>query len=102
MAERIEAAPAVTLAVYAHPDDAEVSCGGSLARWAASGGEVHVVLCTQGDKGSSDPNIEPAALAETRAAEAADAGARLGITAHHRLGYPDGEIEDDAELRARL
>ncbi|HVM01281.1 MAG TPA: PIG-L family deacetylase, partial [Acidimicrobiales bacterium] len=45
--------PSSALAVYAHPDDPEVSCGGTLARWAAAGAEVHVVVCAAGDKGSS-------------------------------------------------
>lgn len=102
MAERIEDTPAAVLAVYAHPDDAEVSCGGTLARWAAAGADVQVVLCTQGDKGSSDPAVDPAALAVRREAEARAAGEVLGITAHHRLGRPDGEIDDDLALRAEL
>lgn len=102
MAERLDDTPAVVLAIYAHPDDAEVSCGGTLARWAAAGADVQVVLCTQGDKGSSDPSVDPTVLAAQRLAEATAAGEVLGITAHHRLGRPDGEIDDDAVLRGEL
>ena len=35
--------PGVVLAVYAHPDDADVGCGGTLARWAKAGSAVHLV-----------------------------------------------------------
>ncbi|MGH9150587.1 MAG: PIG-L deacetylase family protein, partial [Acidimicrobiales bacterium] len=59
-------APARALAVYAHPDDADVSCGGTLARWAAAGAEVGLVVANLGDKGSSDPGADPAALAARR------------------------------------
>ena len=44
MAETFDVVPERVLAVYAHPDDPEVSCGGALARWAAAGAEVHVVV----------------------------------------------------------
>ncbi|MFP5378032.1 MAG: PIG-L deacetylase family protein, partial [Acidimicrobiia bacterium] len=67
--------PSSVLAVYAHPDDPEVSCGGTLARWAAAGAEVHVVVCAAGDKGSSDPAARPEELARRRAAEVEAANA---------------------------
>ncbi|MCS7002904.1 MAG: PIG-L family deacetylase, partial [Dehalococcoidia bacterium] len=40
------------LVVTAHPDDAEFGCGGSMAKWAAEGRDVTLVICTNGDKGS--------------------------------------------------
>ena len=51
--------PGVVLAVYAHPDDADVACGGTLARWAKAGSAVHLVVCTDGGKGTTDPAVEP-------------------------------------------
>src|SRR5581483_9181333 len=102
MPELVDAVPASALAVYAHPDDPEVSCGGTLARWAAAGAEVHVVVCAAGDKGSADPATDPAKLAERRAGEAAAAAAALGLAGHHLLGRPDGEVENDRALRAEL
>ena len=102
MAELFAATPSCALAVYAHPDDAEVSCGGTLARWSAGGAEVHVVVCTRGDKGSSDPAVVPAELAERRAAEVAAAGKALGVTGHQLLGYDDGALEDTVGFRERL
>ena len=98
----VDESPACALAVYAHPDDADVSCGGTMARWAAAGAEVHVVICAAGDKGSSDPTTDPAELTKRRAAEAGAAVAALGLAGHHLLGHPDGEIENDRALRAEL
>ena len=102
MPELVTAIPARALAIYAHPDDAEVSCGGTLARWAAAGTEVDVVVCTQGDKGSSDRSVKPAALAARRREEAERAGAVLGVRGHHFLDYPDGEIDNSLDVRAAL
>jgi len=100
--ELLDGVPGRALAVYAHPDDPDVSCGGSLARWARGGAEVHVVLCTNGDKGTADPDADPADLARARADEATAAAAVLGVAAQHQLGYPDGELVDDAALRGVL
>lgn len=102
MAGHVDDVPTCALAVYAHPDDPEVSCGGTLARWAGAGAEVHVVICTTGDKGSSDPDIRPGDLARRRAAEVASATAALGVSGHHLLGHPDGEVENTTGLRAEL
>lgn len=102
MARPSDDVPASAVVVYAHPDDPEVSCGGTVARWAAAGAEVHVVICAAGDKGSLDPAVRPAELASIRAKEAAAAAAVLGVTSHHLLGHPDGEVENTAGLRAEL
>jgi LmbE family N-acetylglucosaminyl deacetylase len=102
VAELVDATPATVLAVYAHPDDPDVAAGGTLARWATSGGVVHVCICADGDKGSNDPSARPADVVAVRRQEVAAAGAVLGVKAHHWLGYRDGEIGDDRELRAAL
>lgn len=94
--------PACVLAVYAHPDDPEVSCGGTLARWAAAGAAVHVLICTTGDKGSSDQAVDPEALARRRAGEVAAAAAVLGVTGHEVLGHGDGEIDNTSAFREEL
>jgi LmbE family N-acetylglucosaminyl deacetylase len=100
--EVFDGVPARVLAVYAHPDDPDVSCGGTLARWARGGAEVHVLICTNGDKGTTDPDADPAALAVRRAAEAAEAAAVLGVAGQHFLGHPDGELVDDTAFRGAL
>lgn len=102
MAELVDAAPARALAVYAHPDDAEISCGGTLARWAADGSEVHVAVCSTGDKGSADPSVDPGALVPIRAEESAAAAEVLGLAGHHALGHADGEFDNTTELRRAI
>lgn len=96
------ATPSRVLAVYAHPDDPEVSCAGTLALWADAGAEVHLIICAQGDKGSADPATDPATLAERRAAETEAAAAVLGLASVVNLGYLDGEVANDPGLRAEL
>jgi LmbE family N-acetylglucosaminyl deacetylase len=100
--ELLEATPTVVLAVYAHPDDADVACAGTLARWAKAGSDVHVVICTNGGKGTPDPEVEVGLLAERRAGEMAAAAGIIGVAAHHGLGLTDGELENTRELRGEL
>src|SRR3954466_3053365 len=95
---KVADAPSRVLAIYAHPDDPEISAGGTLARWADGGAEVHVVVTTRGDKGTSDPDADLDALVRTRVDETAAAARVLGITAHHHLDHPDGEIVGDRAL----
>jgi LmbE family N-acetylglucosaminyl deacetylase len=94
--------PARALAVYAHPDDPEVSCGGTLAHWAALGAEVRLVVVNAGDKGSPDAGTDPAALTAKRAAEVHAAAEVLGLAGVDLLGLPDGEVTNDLALRGRL
>jgi LmbE family N-acetylglucosaminyl deacetylase len=101
-AEVFDEDPGRVLAVYAHPDDPHVSCGGTLAYWARQGAEVHVVICTKGEKGTTDPGLSPTDLAELRRSEAAEAGAVLGVTDQHSLDHGDGELVDDAAFRSQL
>ena len=100
--ELVSTVPGRVLAVYAHPDDPDVSCGGTLALWARGGSEIHVAICTKGDKGTSDPNISPVELADRRAGEAARAAEALGLAGQHALGYSDGELPDERALCAEL
>ena len=102
MAELLATAPARALAVYAHPDDPEISCGGTLAAWAGAGCEVHVLTCTRGEKGSNDPTTDPEDLARTRAGEVAAAAAVLGLRGHERLSFDDGEVENTSKLRGEI
>jgi len=102
MPDVVSAVPPVVLAVYAHPDDPEVACGGTLARWAARGSTVHLVIVCTGDKGTIESGTDPVQLARQRADEVAAGAAALGLTGWEMLGYPDGEVPDGAELRERL
>jgi LmbE family N-acetylglucosaminyl deacetylase len=90
------------LAVYAHPDDPEVSCAGTLARWLDEGADVHLVICTRGEKGTRDPADRAEEVAARRAIEMDKAAGILGLTSHETLGHPDGEIDNTRELRQAL
>lgn len=102
MPELLAEVPGRALAVYAHPDDPEVSCGATLARWARAGSEVHVLVCTRGEKGSADPATVPDELARRRVDEMAAAGEVLGLAGRQQLPVGDGELENTATLRAGI
>ena len=93
--------PERAMVIFAHPDD-EIGCAGTVASWAAQGTEVAFVLCTNGDKGTEDPEMTPDRLARIREQEQRDAAAALGVRNVVFLGYPDGGLEDTQEFRRRL
>lgn len=74
--------PASALAAYAHPDDPEISAGGTLAGWAEAGVDVWVLITTRGDKGTQDPDANLEELAALRVEETAKAAALLGFAGH--------------------
>ncbi|HEY0411482.1 MAG TPA: PIG-L deacetylase family protein [Candidatus Dormibacteraeota bacterium] len=92
-------APASLLVVMAHPDDAEFSAGGTLARWTGAGARVSYCVCTDGDKGTSDPRRDPRAVAEERIAEQRAAARVLGVEEVVFLGHSDGVLQPTLELR---
>ena len=95
--------PRTVLAVYAHPDDPEVACGGSLAQWVDRGAEAHVLIVNRGDKGSSSPDVDPDELAAERGGRGGRGRERCsGWPTFALLGRPDGESENDLELRGHL
>lgn len=102
MAELFDEVPARALAIYAHPDDPEVSCGGLLARWARAGTEVHAIVATRGEKGSHDPATDAEALAGRRAEEVRAAAVVLGLAGVEMLGHPDGELAAVSGLVGQL
>jgi LmbE family N-acetylglucosaminyl deacetylase len=85
-------APGIALAIGAHPDDVEFGCGATLAKWAATGSETHILVLTDGSKGSWDPREDPAAVADRRIHEQAQAAAKLGAKKIHVGGLIDGEL----------
>ncbi len=95
--------PARALAIGAHPDDVDFGCGATLAKWAADGCEVSVLVCTDGSKGTWDPNADEAALIATRQDEQRAAAAALGAVGQVGfLGWPDGELQSGMEQRAQV
>jgi LmbE family N-acetylglucosaminyl deacetylase len=95
--------PERALAVGAHPDDIEFGAGATLARWADAGCEVSLLICTDGSKGTWDPNADLAALVAARQDEARAAAKALGATGEVVfLGATDGELENDRPTRSEL
>src|SRR3954452_19414412 len=85
--------------IMAHPDDADFSCAGTVARWTDEGHEVYYVILTNGDKGSHDPDMAPERLVEIREKEQRDAAAILGVKDVVFLRHPDGMLVADLEMR---
>ena len=83
------------LAVVAHPDDAELTCGGTLIKAAKAGHRTGILDLSAGEMGSKGS-------AELRAAEAARANAILGVATRETLGLPDAGIVNSPENRLRL
>jgi LmbE family N-acetylglucosaminyl deacetylase len=96
------AVPGRALACFAHPDDPEVACAGTLGRWADAGCEVRLVIASAGEKGTPESGIDPVELAARRAGEARAAATVLGVASVELLGHPDGEIENTVVLRRQL
>src|SRR3990172_2420225 len=95
-------APKRALAVFAHPDDAEFSCGGTLALLCQRGWELDVVVTTSGNKGTKDPEVTPQYLAGVREEEQRRASAIIGAHEPGFLGFPDGYVHEDDELRGLI
>ena len=87
------------MVVVAHADDAEWGCSGTVAKWCREGLEVVYVICTDGSKGSSDPNMSQELLADIRRREQLGAAQVLGLKDVVFLGYEDSMLEPNLELR---
>lgn len=101
-----EAPPAISERRFAkalvftpHPDDAELGCGATMAKWTAEGTEVILCVVTNGAMGSNDPAVARDDLIATRQAEQRTAAAILGVAEVIFLGHEDGYVEDSHELR---
>ena len=87
------------LVLSAHPDDAEFGAAGTVARWTDEGRAVVYVICTNGDKGTSDRSLAPEELSKIRRREQQAAAEVLGVHEVVFLDYPDQGLEDTPELR---
>ena len=99
MEQATNGTPKRAMIVIAHPDDGEYMAAGTLAKWANEGSEVIYVLCTSGDKGTSDTEIKPEELAVIREQEQRNAAAVVGAKAVEFLRYEDGVLQNTLELR---
>ena len=87
--------PLHLLAVVAHPDDAELTCGGTLIKTAKQGHRTGVLDLTAGEMGTRGS-------AAIRAAEAVYANGILGLAVRETLGLPDAAIVNTPETRVLL
>ena len=87
------------LVVLAHPDDPEYFCGGTIAKWTTSGNKVFYCLITCGEKGTKDRLISTKELCKMRQFEQRSAAQVLGVEDVSFLGYPDGYLVPDINLR---
>ena len=83
------------LAIAAHRDDVEQTCGGTLLRMAARGLRTAILDLTQGEAGTRGS-------AEERAQEAAEAAKLLGVGWRQALSLPDGAVENTLENRIQI
>ena len=78
---------------FAHPDDAEWLCAGTVAKWTAAGHRVTYVQITHGDKGTEDPDMTGERLAAIRRAEQESAAALLGVSEVIFMGREDNSLD---------
>jgi LmbE family N-acetylglucosaminyl deacetylase len=94
------------LAVFAHPDDESLTCGGTLARLADAGVRILLLCASRGEAGSiSDPGLAPDGdLAAVRSRELREAAAALGIAEVIVGDHPDGDLrwDDVPELHREI
>jgi N-acetyl-1-D-myo-inositol-2-amino-2-deoxy-alpha-D-glucopyranoside deacetylase len=106
VSERRPLAGRTVLAIFAHPDDESLACGGTLARLADAGTRVVLLCASRGEAGSvSDPTLVPDGdLGSVRTQELRNAAAILGIAEAIVLDHPDGDLrwDDVPELHAEI
>jgi len=90
------------MVIAAHPDDAEYGVAGSVARWVKEGKSIVYVICTNGDKGSGDPEMTSERLAGIREKEQLAAAKVLGVGKVVFLRHPDQTLEDTPEFRKEI
>jgi len=83
------------LAIAAHPDDVELTCGGTLLKMAQRGYKTGILDLTAGEMGSRG-------TVETRAKEAAKAAKLLGVQWRETLGVPDSDVQPARQHKMRL
>jgi LmbE family N-acetylglucosaminyl deacetylase len=88
--------------VVAHPDDAEFSSAGTIARLTNAGKDVTIVQVTSGDKGTPDADVQPETLTQRREAEETEAAKRLNVACVEFLRCTDGELTPDLALREKI
>ena len=89
------------VAIVAHPDDADIFCGGTIAKHAARGDRVTIAHMTRGEYGGLGSDTE-AEIADIREKEARASGEVLGVDVVEFLGFEDGRIDYSLENRLQI
>lgn len=94
--------PRRAMAIFAHPDDVDFGCSGTIALWTAQGVHVTYCLLTSGNKGTHDAKMTAERIAAIREKEQQEAGRRAGASEFVFLRYDDGELEVRMDVRAEV
>jgi LmbE family N-acetylglucosaminyl deacetylase len=90
------------LVVTAHPDDVDFGVAGSVAAWTDGGVEVAYCIVTDGDAGGSDRTVSRPDMAALRRVEQSEAAKVVGVSEVTFLGFPDGRLMADLDLRRAI
>lgn len=88
------------IAIVAHPDDIEYGAAAAIARWTGQGKEITYVMVTSGEAGID--SLHPDECRRLREAEEIESARIVGVSQVDFLGFPDGIVEYDLELRAAV
>ena len=94
--------PKRVMAIFAHPDDIEFGCVGTIAHWVQAGAQACYVLLTSGDVGIADLSLTRAEASAIREAEQSAAAEVVGVQEVVYLREPDGTLVNTLELRKKL
>ncbi len=94
--------PKSAMTIFAHPDDSEFTIGGTIAKWAAAGCEITMVLCTSGNVGTHDPKYTLKTLAETRETEQKAVADFFGVKCVVFLRQDDCALEPSLDLSRKV
>jgi LmbE family N-acetylglucosaminyl deacetylase len=90
------------MVITPHPDDAEFGVAGTVVKWVREGKKIIYIVCTNGDKGSNDPEMRPETLAKTREEEQLAAAELLGVNEVIFLRHEDQSLEETPEFRKEI
>ena len=90
------------LMVAAHPDDPDFGAGGTAALWSRDGWEFYYLVCTDGSKGTSDPEMTAERLIPLRREEQRAAARALGVKDCFFLDHVDGELTVNRQLLGQI
>ncbi|MDQ3987364.1 MAG: PIG-L family deacetylase [Actinomycetota bacterium] len=94
--------PFRALVVSAHPDDIEFGCAGTVATWTRFGAEVTYCIVTDGSTGTQDRSLMGEELGRVRRVESQKAAEIVGVQDVQWLGYRDGYVEYNLDLRKNI